>query len=123
MAAAAASRGASSTLELGGKNPLIVCPDWTDVEEASRVACGANYFNAGQLCVAASRVFIPDAMHDAFVSAAVARASARVLGDQWTSGTEVRVPSLADCALGAQRVGCTLADCTLAASDRRGDWC
>lgn len=87
---AAAARCVPATLELGGKNALIVCPDWADADDAARVACGANFFNAGQLCVAASRVLVPDALHDAFVAAAVARAGARVLGDQWDVATEVR---------------------------------
>ena len=50
IASVAAARCARTTLELGGKNALIVCPDYADVEAAAKVACGANYFNAGQIC-------------------------------------------------------------------------
>ena len=50
IARVCSDRLARTTLELGGKNALVVAPDYEDMEEAARVACGANYFNAGQIC-------------------------------------------------------------------------
>ena len=50
IARVASERLARTTLELGGKNALVVAPDYEDMEEAARIACGANFFNAGQIC-------------------------------------------------------------------------
>jgi acyl-CoA reductase-like NAD-dependent aldehyde dehydrogenase len=50
IARVCSDRLARTTLELGGKNALVIAPDYEDMEEAARVACGANYFNAGQIC-------------------------------------------------------------------------
>lgn len=51
-----ADRLAKTTLELGGKNAMIIAPDYVDMEEAARIACGANFFNAGQICAWAPRL-------------------------------------------------------------------
>ncbi|MGE5722560.1 MAG: aldehyde dehydrogenase family protein, partial [Sphingomonadales bacterium] len=44
------------TLELGGKSPVVVLPD-VDVEATAGGAAGAIFFNAGQVCVAGSRLY------------------------------------------------------------------
>lgn len=62
------------TLELGGKSPVIVMPD-VDVEEAAPGAAGAIFFNAGQVCVAGSRLFAHKSIFDKVVEG-VADASA-----------------------------------------------
>ncbi len=51
------------TLELGGKSPFIIMPD-VDVAEASSAAAGAIFFNAGQVCVAGSRLFVHSSIFD-----------------------------------------------------------
>jgi betaine-aldehyde dehydrogenase len=53
------------TMELGGKSPLIVLPD-ADIENAVDGAMMANFFSTGQVCTNGTRVFIPEAMKDAF---------------------------------------------------------
>ncbi|MGQ0570335.1 MAG: aldehyde dehydrogenase family protein [Armatimonadota bacterium] len=61
------------TLELGGKNPLILFPD-VDPDEAAEAAVGAMNFNrAGQSCSSTSRVFVHRDLHDAFVGALLDR--------------------------------------------------
>ena len=82
IAEVCSARCARVTLELGGKNAMIVAPD-ADVEAAAKLAVGANFYNSGQICVAMSRVFVPDSMTAAFVQAAVSRAGTRVLGSPW----------------------------------------
>jgi len=68
------------TLELGGKNPLILFPD-VDPEEAAEAAVGAMNFNrAGQSCSSTSRVFVHRSRHDAFVAALLRRVRALRLG-------------------------------------------
>jgi betaine-aldehyde dehydrogenase len=77
----AASDGLKTvTLELGGKNPLILFPDITP-EDAAEAAVGAMNFNrAGQSCSSTSRVFVHARLHDAFVEALLARMNALRMG-------------------------------------------
>ncbi|WP_435551165.1 succinic semialdehyde dehydrogenase [Natrinema sp. CGMCC1.2065] len=67
------------SLELGGKNPLLVLDD-ADIEEAARGAVQACFSNAGQLCLAAERVYVADSIHDEFVEAFVAATRDLTLG-------------------------------------------
>jgi len=69
----AADRIKVVTLELGGKNPMIIFPD-VDIEKAATAAVqGMNFrWCQGQSCGSTSRVFIHRAMHDQFVEALVA---------------------------------------------------
>jgi acyl-CoA reductase-like NAD-dependent aldehyde dehydrogenase len=63
---AAADRLADVTLELGGKNPLLVFPD-ADAETAARGAIRAmNFAWQGQSCGSTSRVLVHESRHDAF---------------------------------------------------------
>jgi coniferyl-aldehyde dehydrogenase len=56
------------TLELGGKSPIIVGPDFNSRVAAERVMAGKT-FNAGQTCIAPDYVMLPAASRDAFVEA------------------------------------------------------
>ncbi|AGB39678.1 succinic semialdehyde dehydrogenase [Natronococcus occultus] len=67
------------SLELGGKNPLVVLDD-ADVEEAARGAVQACFTNAGQLCLAAERVYVDESVYDAFVDAFVGETRRLSLG-------------------------------------------
>ncbi|MDR7482102.1 MAG: aldehyde dehydrogenase family protein [Armatimonadota bacterium] len=68
------------TLELGGKNPLILFPD-VPPDEAAEAAVGAMNLNrAGQSCSSTSRVFVHRDLHDAFVDALLARLRVLRLG-------------------------------------------
>ena len=68
------------TLELGGKNPLILFPD-VDPGEAAEAAVGAMNLNrAGQSCSSTSRIFVHRSLHDAFVTALLARVRSLRLG-------------------------------------------
>ena len=53
------------SLELGGKNPLVVCED-ADLENAARWVCLSAFSNAGQRCASGSRIIIFDAVYDQF---------------------------------------------------------
>ena len=53
------------SLELGGKNALVVCDD-ADLDNAVRWALASAFSNAGQRCAAASRIIVFDAVYDAF---------------------------------------------------------
>ena len=61
-------------LELGGKNPLLVCDD-ADVSLAAEHAALSAFMDAGQRCAAGSRIIAVDALYDAFRDAMVSRAA------------------------------------------------
>jgi aldehyde dehydrogenase (NAD+) len=65
IAATAGGRLAKVCLELGGKNPLIVCDD-ADLPNAVTWTLGSAFSNAGQRCAAGSRVIVFDAVYDRF---------------------------------------------------------
>lgn len=71
---------ADVSLELGGKNPLIVFPD-ADVEHASEAAVAAmNFTWQGQSCGSASRLFVHRSMREEFVDRLVERVEALKVG-------------------------------------------
>ena len=65
IAETAGRRLAKVCLELGGKNPLIVCDD-ADLENAVTWTLGSAFSNAGQRCAAGSRILVFDAVYDRF---------------------------------------------------------
>jgi aldehyde dehydrogenase (NAD+) len=65
IAQAAGSRLARVSLELGGKNPFIVCDD-ADLEHASKWALLSAFSNAGQRCAAGSRIIIFKSVYETF---------------------------------------------------------
>jgi acyl-CoA reductase-like NAD-dependent aldehyde dehydrogenase len=67
----AARRLTPVSLELGGKDPMIVLDD-ADIELAAQAAVWGGMFNAGQMCVSVERVYVMESVYDAFVAAAVA---------------------------------------------------
>ncbi|MGH0035201.1 MAG: aldehyde dehydrogenase family protein [Myxococcota bacterium] len=60
------------TLELGGKDPMIVCDD-ADLDRAAAGAVYGAFVNAGQVCVSTERVYVVDSVADAFVDKVLAR--------------------------------------------------
>ena len=79
VAKACADRLIGCSLELGGKNPLLVLRD-ADIEKAAEGAVRATFSNSGQLCVSMERVFVADQVYDRFVERFVARTQAMSLG-------------------------------------------
>lgn len=75
----AGERLAKVCLELGGKNPLIVCDD-ADLDKAAEAAALSAFSNAGQRCAAGSRVLVFDSVYDDFVELLRDRASAQRVG-------------------------------------------
>jgi aldehyde dehydrogenase (NAD+) len=67
------------TLELGGNDPAIVLPDVNVARVARRLFIGA-FFNAGQICIAAKRIYVHDDIYDAFAVAFAEVARNAVLG-------------------------------------------
>jgi len=61
-------------LELGGKNPLVVCDD-ADLTLAAEHAVASAFIDAGQRCAAGSRIVVFDRVYEAFRDAMVKRAA------------------------------------------------
>jgi alpha-ketoglutaric semialdehyde dehydrogenase len=66
-------------LELGGKNPLVVCDD-ADVAVAAEHAVASAFVDAGQRCAAGSRVIVFNAVYHRFRAAMLARAATLKVG-------------------------------------------
>jgi aldehyde dehydrogenase (NAD+) len=66
-------------LELGGKNPLIVCDD-ADLTVAAEHAVASAFIDAGQRCAAGSRIIVFDAVYEAFRDAMLSRTAAVKVG-------------------------------------------
>ena len=76
------------TLELGGKNPLIVCAD-VDIERAAEIATDAAFHNTGECCTAGSRLFVHEAISEAFLEAFLARVGSLRIGDPLEETTDL----------------------------------
>ena len=67
------------SMELGGNAPFIVFDD-ADIEQAVQGAIASKFRNAGQTCVCANRLFVQDAIYDAFVEQLAAEVSKLKVG-------------------------------------------
>ena len=76
---AAAGNLKKVTLELGGKGPMIVFPD-ADLEQVIPGAARGCFFLQGQNCMAATRLFVHEKVHDRVVEGVAAIAGAMKLG-------------------------------------------
>jgi len=83
---AAAENITRFSLELGGKSPSVVFDD-ADLDAAVRQTTSGAFFNAGQVCSAATRILVDDAIHDAFVERLAARVAGLRLGDPFEPST------------------------------------
>lgn len=87
--AAAESAVKHVSLELGGKNPFIVCPD-ADLDRVVEMAvAGMNFSWAGQSCGSTSRLLLHADIHDEIVERVAARMRAIRLGDPVDPASEM----------------------------------
>jgi succinate-semialdehyde dehydrogenase / glutarate-semialdehyde dehydrogenase len=95
VAAACGERLKDCSMELGGKNALLVLPDaplWRAVPGAVQGITS----NSGQLCISIERVYVHDAIYDAFVPRLAERLSGLRLGASLTFGDDMGSLSSAD---------------------------
>ncbi len=92
------------SLELGGKNALIVCDD-ADLDNAIHWARLSAYSNAGQRCAAASRIIVFDAVYEAFRDRFVAATRTLKLGveDDCDLGPVINARQLANMTAAVER--------------------
>lgn len=76
-------------LELGGKSPNIVFADAPDLAAAAKAAATAIFRNAGQVCVAGSRLLVEASIHDAFVAALEKATAAMAVGNPLHLSTQI----------------------------------
>jgi succinate-semialdehyde dehydrogenase / glutarate-semialdehyde dehydrogenase len=72
VAARAGKRLVGCSLELGGKNPMVVFPD-ADLDKAAECAIRACFSSAGQLCISIERMYLHDRIRDEFLDRFVER--------------------------------------------------
>jgi len=98
IAAALATRLVKLQLELGGKDPTYVRADADAKAAAESLADGAMY-NTGQSCCSVERIYVHEAIHDAFVEHFVATVRGFKVGDPMAADTYIgaitRAPQLA----------------------------
>jgi aminomuconate-semialdehyde/2-hydroxymuconate-6-semialdehyde dehydrogenase len=87
VAAAAGAQLTPASLELGGKSPLLVFAD-ADLDLAVRHAVG-QYDNAGQVCLAGTRLLVAEPVAEEFLDRFLARAAALRQGDPRDEATDV----------------------------------
>jgi phenylacetaldehyde dehydrogenase len=76
------------TLELGGKSPAIVLPD-ADLDLAIPGVANAIFFNAGQVCIAGSRLYVHRSIHDQVIEGVVNYAKGLAMGHGLDPATQM----------------------------------
>ncbi|CAH2277509.1 mitochondrial 10-formyltetrahydrofolate dehydrogenase [Pelobates cultripes] len=87
MKSCAVSNLKKVSLELGGKSPLIIFND-CDLDKAVRMGMGAVFFNKGENCIAAGRLFVEESIHDEFVRRVVEEIKKMRIGDPLERSTD-----------------------------------
>jgi succinate-semialdehyde dehydrogenase/glutarate-semialdehyde dehydrogenase len=88
VAGAAGAKLKRTVLELGGSDPFLVMPS-ADVDAAVKAAVQSRTQNSGQLCIAAKRFIVHEAIHDRFVAALVDAFRALRVGDPLAPETDL----------------------------------
>ncbi len=83
IAVVAGRRLARVSLELGGKNPLVVCDD-ADLDNAVKWTLLSAFSNAGQRCAAASRIIVFEAVYETFRERLIERTAQLKVGPEDT---------------------------------------
>ncbi|KZM47943.1 betaine-aldehyde dehydrogenase [Labrenzia sp. OB1] len=88
VAALAGEHLKKTTLELGGKSPLIIFQD-ADIENAVSAAINANFYSTGQICSNGTRVFVHADIKEQFVARLAERTRGAVLGNPLDEATNI----------------------------------
>lgn len=76
------------SLELGGKNPLILLKDF-DVDQAVRIAGFGAFFHQGQICMCTSRLIVEEPVYETFCEKFAAYAGTMKVGDPHEQDTVI----------------------------------
>lgn len=88
IARAAAGRLLPITLELGGKDPMIVLAG-ANIERAADAAVSGAFLNAGQICTSIERVYVQDEVYEEFVERVVDKAKHVRAGTQEDGNADI----------------------------------
>jgi acyl-CoA reductase-like NAD-dependent aldehyde dehydrogenase len=90
IASRCAERIARVNLEMGGKDPFIVCADVAgELDVAARGGAWAAYLNAGQVCTSAERFYVHESLFDDYVQAFVDHTRSLSVGDPLDADTDI----------------------------------
>uniref|UniRef100_A0A8C2A4W7 formyltetrahydrofolate dehydrogenase n=1 Tax=Cyprinus carpio TaxID=7962 RepID=A0A8C2A4W7_CYPCA len=87
MKSCAVSNLKKVSLELGGKSPLIIFSD-CDMDKAVRMGMSSVYFNKGENCIAAGRLFVEESIHDEYIRRVVRVSVKMKIGDPLDRSTD-----------------------------------
>ncbi|XP_054880332.1 cytosolic 10-formyltetrahydrofolate dehydrogenase [Poeciliopsis prolifica] len=87
MKSCAVSNVKKVSLELGGKSPLIIFGD-CDMDKAVRLGMSSVFFNKGENCIAAGRLFVEETIHDQFLKKVVEEVKKMKIGDPLDRSTD-----------------------------------
>jgi acyl-CoA reductase-like NAD-dependent aldehyde dehydrogenase len=76
-------------LELGGKDPLYVSDDITDIASIASGTADGAFYNNGQSCCSVERIYVHEAVYDAYVDAFVKEVQSFTIGDPEEAGTYI----------------------------------
>ena len=93
VAAACVERVARMNLEMGGKDPFIICSDVAaaegGLEIAARGGAWAAYLNAGQVCTSAERFYVMEDLYEGYVAAFLEHTRSLRVGDPTDPSTDI----------------------------------
>ncbi|XP_005935383.1 mitochondrial 10-formyltetrahydrofolate dehydrogenase [Maylandia zebra] len=87
MKSCAVSNLKKVSLELGGKSPLLIFSD-CDMDKAVRMGMSSVFFNKGENCIAAGRLFVEESIHDEFIDRVVEEIKKMKIGDPLDRSTD-----------------------------------
>jgi len=76
-------------LELGGKSPNVVFADAPDLKAAAKISAQGIFRNAGQICVAGSRLLVQRAIYEEFIAEVASFAASMRVGDPLNLKTDI----------------------------------
>ena len=88
VASVAGERLIRTTMELGGKTPVVVCQD-ADIDAAVAGVLFSAFVASGQTCVAGSRIIVHESIYDEFANKLAQRADQIRLGDPMNESTQM----------------------------------
>lgn len=77
-----------SILEMGGKDPFVVCED-SDIEVAAKAVAWAAFLNAGQVCTSSERIYIQRTVAEPFLKALVNFSGSLRIGPGMEPSTDI----------------------------------
>jgi len=90
VARAAVERIARINLEMGGKDPFIVCADVAgQIEVAAKGGAWAAFLNSGQVCTSAERFYVAEEVYDDYLQAFKDYTESLVIGDPMEKNTDI----------------------------------